>query len=48
MQRIVPYDIDNVRLRYFGQNAANAYAYGIETRLNGELVKNAESWLSIG
>lgn len=48
MQRIVPYDIDNVRLRYFGQNAAKAYAYGIETRLNGELVKNAESWLSIG
>ena len=43
-----PYDIDNVRIRYFGNNNAKAYAYGIETRLYGELVKDAESWLSIG
>ncbi|MEO6732162.1 MAG: TonB-dependent receptor [Ferruginibacter sp.] len=44
----IPYDIDNVRIRYFGNNNAKAYAYGIETRLYGELVKDAESWLSIG
>ncbi len=43
-----PYDIDNVRIRYFADNKAKAYAYGIETRLYGELVKDAESWLSIG
>ena len=48
MTDVVPYDIDNVRLRYFGENSAKAYAYGIETRLNGELVKDAESWVSIG
>lgn len=45
---LIPYDIDNVRVRYFGNNNAKAYAYGIETRLYGELVKDAESWLSIG
>jgi len=45
---VVPYDIDNVRLRYFGENMAKAYATGIEMRLFGELVKDAESWLSIG
>ena len=45
-QSVVPYDIDNVRLRYFGENSARAYAAGLELRLFGELVKDAESWLS--
>jgi hypothetical protein len=48
MHNIVPYDIDNVRLRYFGENKAKAYAAGAEFRLFGELVKDAESWVSIG
>jgi hypothetical protein len=43
-----PYDIDNVRIRYFGENMGKAYAAGIEMRLFGELVKDAESWVSIG
>ncbi len=41
------YDIDNVRIRYYGNNNATAYAAGIETRLYTELVKDAESWFSI-
>lgn len=48
MWDVVPYDIDNVRLRYFGENRAKAYAAGIEARLFGELVKDAESWISVG
>ncbi len=48
MWAVVPYDIDNVRIRYFGENMAKAYATGIETRFFGELVKDAESWVSIG
>ncbi len=48
MTDVIPYDIDNVRIRYSGENNAKAYAYGLETRLYGELVKGAESWLSIG
>lgn len=48
MYDVVPYDIDNVRIRYFGKNNAKAYATGIEARLFGELVKDAESWVSIG
>jgi hypothetical protein len=48
MTRVVPYDIDNVRIRYFGENMARAYAAGIEMRLFGELVKDAESWISLG
>ncbi len=48
MHDVVPYDIDNVRLRYFGENIAKAYAAGMEVRLFGELVKDAESWISLG
>lgn len=48
MTDVVPYDIDNVRLRYFGENSAKAYAAGLEMRLHGELVADAESWISLG
>lgn len=45
---VVPYEYDNVRIRYFGQNNAKGYAYGGELRLYGDLVKDAPSWVSIG
>ncbi|MDQ2772086.1 MAG: TonB-dependent receptor plug domain-containing protein [Bacteroidota bacterium] len=45
---VVPYDIDNVRLRYFAKNNARAYAAGFDARLSGEFVKGAESWFSLG
>ncbi|MFZ9388130.1 MAG: TonB-dependent receptor [Chitinophagaceae bacterium] len=48
MTDMVPYDIDNVRLRYFGENQARAWAAGLEMRLHGELVPDAESWISLG
>jgi hypothetical protein len=48
MNEVIPYDIDNVKIRYLGENNAKAYATGIEFRLFGELTKDAESWLSLG
>jgi hypothetical protein len=48
LRDVVPYDVDNVRLRYFGENMAKAYATGLEMRLHGELVPDAESWFSLG
>jgi len=48
MTDVDPYDIDNVQIRYFGENDAKAYAAGVEMRLFGELVKDAESWFSLG
>ncbi len=48
MSAVDVYDIDNVKIRYAGNNNAKAYATGFEARLFGELVKDAESWLSIG
>jgi hypothetical protein len=35
-------------VRYFGENNGRAYATGLELRLFGELVKDAESWISLG
>ncbi len=48
MSSVDVYDIDNVKIRYAGNNHAKAYAAGFEARLFAELVKDAESWLSIG
>lgn len=48
MHSVDIYDIDNVKIRYAGNNNAKAYATGFEARLFGELVKDAESWLSFG
>ncbi len=45
---LVPYEYDNVRIRYFANNNAKGYAYGGEVRLFGDLVKDAESWVSLG
>ncbi len=48
MWDLVPYDIDNVLIRYYGENLARGYAAGIDLRLNGEFVPGAESWFSVG
>ncbi len=48
MKDVVPYDIDNVRIRYYGENNTRAYSAGIDLRLFGEIVKDAESWVSMG
>jgi len=46
MDNLIPYYMDNVRIRYSGQNNASGYAYGIDARLFGEFVPGVDSWLS--
>lgn len=48
MDKLVPYDIDNVRIRYYGDNLAKGYATGMDLKINGEFVPGVDSWLSIG
>ncbi|WP_109301286.1 TonB-dependent siderophore receptor [Aquimarina sp. AU474] len=43
-----PYTIENVRIRYRARNNAEAFAQGIDLRLNGEFVPGTESWVSLG
>jgi hypothetical protein len=47
MWDLVSYDIDNVRIRYSGENDATGYVTGIDFRLNGEFVPDAESWINL-
>lgn len=47
MQDLIPYYIDNVRIKYYGENASDGRAYGIDTRLYGQFVSGADSWLSL-
>ncbi|MEZ4954742.1 MAG: TonB-dependent receptor [Saprospiraceae bacterium] len=44
---VVSYEIDNVRIRYAGENDATGYVMGIDTRLNGEFVPGVESWFNL-
>lgn len=44
---LIPYKVDNVRIRYAGENSANGYAVGLDLKVNGELVSGAESWASL-
>ncbi len=47
LDNLVPYDVDNVRIRYFATNSAKGYAAGIDLKVNGEFVKGVESWASL-
>lgn len=44
---MIPYDVENVRIRYSGLNEARGYVAGIDFRLNGEFVPGAESWINL-
>ncbi len=46
MDDLIPYYLDNVRIRYSGENNSEGYAYGIDTRLFGEFVPGVDSWIS--
>jgi len=43
-----PYDIENVRIRYYAENIAKAYAAGLDFRVSGEFIPGDESWFSLG
>lgn len=47
MTRLIPYDIDNVRIRYLTELEANGYARGIDFNINGEFVSGLQSWASL-
>lgn len=47
MDYLVPYILDNVRIRYYASNSARGYAGGMDMRINGEFIKGLESWFSL-
>ena len=46
MENLIPYYLDNVRVRYSGKNNAEGYAYGLDARLFGQFVPGVDSWVS--
>lgn len=44
---LIPYVVDNVRIRYTAKNNAHGYATGIDFKINGEFIKGTESWASL-
>jgi hypothetical protein len=44
---LIPYIVDNVRIRYLAENNAHGYATGLDFKINGEFIKGTESWMSL-
>ncbi len=47
LDNLVSYEVDNVRIRYSGENDASGTVMGIDLRINGEFVPGAESWVNL-
>ncbi|MDP5172850.1 MAG: TonB-dependent receptor [Bacteroidia bacterium] len=48
LNNLIPYEVQNVRVRYYPDEVAKGYAYGVDARLNGEFIKGIDSWVSVG
>ena len=48
LSNLVPYNVDNVRVVYYGGNIAKGYATGVDMKIYGEFVPGTDSWLSVG
>lgn len=48
LTNIIPYEIQNIRIRYYPDELAKGYAYGLDARLNGEFLRGVDSWVSLG
>lgn len=47
MDHFIPYEVDNLQVRYFASKTGKAYATGIDFRLSGAFVNGIESWISL-
>lgn len=45
MTSLIPYEVENVRLRYYARNNAVGYATGLDVMLNGEFIPGVQSWM---
>jgi hypothetical protein len=47
MTHLIPYQIDNVQIRYMPDQQSNGFATGLDLKVNGEFVSGIESWASL-
>ncbi len=47
LDNLIPYEVDNLRVWYSGQNEAKGYAAGVDLKLFGQFVPGVDSWLTL-
>jgi hypothetical protein len=46
LSNLIPYNVQNVKVTYYGQNLCSGYTVGLDLKLYGEFVPGTDSWLS--
>ena len=46
MSNLIPYNVQNMKITYYGENVSKGYAAGIDLKLYGEFVPGTDSWLT--
>ena len=46
MANLIPYNVQNMKVIYYGENCASGYAMGLDLKLFGEFVPGTDSWLT--
>ncbi len=46
LSNIIPYEIDNLKLVYSGENSSNGYVTGVDFKFFGQFVEGTDSWVS--
>ena len=46
MDNLVPYNVQNMKVVYYGENIAKGHAIGLDLKLYGEFVPGTDSWLT--
>ena len=46
LSNLIPYNIQNLKITYYGNNICKGYAAGIDLKLYGEFVPGTDSWLT--
>ena len=47
MSNLIPYNVQNMKITYYGENFSKGYAAGIDLKLYGEFVPGTDSWLTL-
>ena len=46
LSNLIPYNVQNVKVTYYGENLCSGYAAGLDLKLFGEFVPGSDSWLT--
>ena len=46
LSNLIPYNVQNMKVTYYGENQCSGYATGLDMKLYGEFVPGTDSWLT--